>query len=446
MDVVWIILDSLSFSATPFSDDGPRTMPELEQLAEDHARVFTDAYAPGPASPSSHASFFTGKLPSETGMYEASPYYDGAGTTIAEALSDTHESLLISSNPFVFNGLQTGFDETDDLQLDPLFENAMHPVKFTREDSGDGPRKYLEYLLKGGRPVRSVFNGLHYKLMEREEHHRHAETITRRVQEFVSRADRDVFVVANYMDVHPPLEASDRALSQFAPDTDRTDLPNGVDGQKINERVNEELDYEAEDMHRLYRAAICDLDRTIAPLIKALVRQEALVVVTADHGQWFDRNTELDDDRIHVPLLIFEPSGSAETVRHTVNIRSLPRTTMDALGMDHDFDGEDLTEVTEDQVSITEFIHNEASVGKPVTPEGGVNDRNSISYRSVLIEDATRVDFDGETTATGESGDRAQNLERIAESIFQEKLDLDDASIEYDDRTENRLRELGYLE
>jgi hypothetical protein len=170
-------------------------------------------------------------------------------------------------------------------------------------------------------------------------------------------------------------------------------------------------------------------------------------VVTAYHGQWFDRKTDVDNERIHVPLLIFKPDYSATTIEHTVNLRSIPRTTMEVLGIDHDFDGVDLTTVTEDQVSITEFIHDKGAVGKPVTPGGNVENRESVSYQSVVIEDGTRIDYDGGgSTIAGEPSGREKKLVEVAKKASPERLNPNDASIEYDDQTTERLRELGYLE
>ena len=114
MDAVWLILDSLSFDETPFAADGPKTMPGLADLADERGVVFTSAYAPGPLSPSSHAAMFTGALPSTTGMHEAHPYFDGSCRTIAEALTPTHTSHLISMNMWLSQGLADGFDKYED--------------------------------------------------------------------------------------------------------------------------------------------------------------------------------------------------------------------------------------------------------------------------------------------------------------------------------------------
>jgi len=451
MDVAWLIIDSLSFSATPFADAGPDTMPRLEALAEDHAVSFTNAYVPGPTSPSSHASFLTGELPSKTGMHEAHPFFDGSVPTIAEALSRSHRSFMISANPFIFNGLYAGFDKIDDLKTasEPLFESATDPVTFNHVDSGSGLKKIRSYLFDDGKPIRSLINGIAYKIrgQRNETEWRFAETINERVRAFVE-ANEDAFVVANYMEVHPPLDASDEAIERFASDWSRDELPIGIGGKEIHERIQTEPSYEGEDMYALYKAAIWDVDRRVTPLVRELVDQDTLVIVTADHGNWFRRDGDLDEERIHVPLLVFAPDRQPRRVPNTVNIRTLPRTTVDVLGTEPNasFPGTSLLDVEDHQLSITEFIHNAAESGVPVTPSGNLNVDSEIAYQIAAIKGGGRVDFDGEMVETIRSDSAYEDELRAAiEELRQSNVAQTEGTIDYDDETRQRLEELGYM-
>lgn len=462
MDAVWLILDSLSASATPFVDGGEETMPELSALASEHGVNFPNAYVPGPSSPSSHGSFFTGELPSTTGMHEARPYFDRTDIpTIAGALEGTHESFLISSNPFIFNGLQRDFDKTDDLRNEQylLFNDASDPGRDDgRWDYDSTLRQGIAFLRHSEKPVRSLFNAISYKWWVKRqgasipkhadidtENYQYAETTNRRIRAFLESGREDKFVVANYMDVHPPLDASNEAIERFAPDADRDDLPIGVRGQDVYEAVRDGDETLGDRMYNLYLAAIWDLDRKLAPLVDSLIDAGTFVIVTADHGHWFKRTRELEEDRIHVPLLVFHPGHQPRTVSETVNLRVMPRTTMDVVrGSPEEFSGPSLLNVDEDQTSITEFIH-VGDTDNPVRP-GGCDD-GPVQRDIVAVRGDTRIDaIDGQILVEREDSQTADELSVIVEELLDEPVYRGHTEISYDEKIDQRLRDLGYLE
>jgi arylsulfatase A-like enzyme len=463
MDVAWIILDALSFEATPFAADGPDTMPELSALAAERGVVFTEAYAPGTASPSSHASMFTGELPSRTGMHEASPYFDSDMPTIGEELTDSHRSLMISYNPFIFNGLERGFDVTDDLRGSQymVFEDATDPRKFLVANRDTPvPKRYMRFLQEGGKPLKSFVNGVRFKLWDwqadggRPEQiaseaaqHQYATKMNREIRSFLADTDatqEDAFVVANYMDIHPPLGASDEALERFAPNRSREELPIGERSPEIIDRIEAGDERAGEDMEALYHAAIWDTDRKVGPLVRELVEDGAHVIVTADHGSRFTGHSSLDDRRIHVPLLVFAPDAEPRTVDASVNIRSMAATTLAQVAPDRDtFDGYDLVDVDEDQISITEFIHDSSPTGNSVSAFG---DFNTVQYDIAGIKGDTRVDWiDGGFREIGDS-ETERELVEVIENLQASGLDTTARSpVEYDQDTQERLEDLGYL-
>lgn len=460
MDVAWIILDALSFEATPFADGGPETMPELSALADECGVVFTKAYTPGTASPSSHASMFTGELPSRTGMHEASPYFDSDLPTIGEELSESHRTLMISYNPFIFNGLERGFDRTDDLRGSQymVFDTATDPRKFLVANR-DTPllRRYLQFLSEDGKPLRSFINGVNFKLWDRRvdggrpekvstesARHQYATKMNHEIRSFIDDSGDDAFVVANYMDIHPPLGASDEALERFAPGKSREQLPIGKRSAAIIESIESCNKSAAEDMEALYHAAIWDTDRKVAPLVRELVESGSHVIVTADHGSRFTGHSSLDDRRIHVPLLVFAPDETAQTVDASVNVRSIAATTLAQVAPDRNvFDGYDLLSVSDDQVSITEFIHNSSPTGNSVAAFG---DFDTVQYDITGIKGDTRVNWiEGGFQSLGDS-ETEQELASIIENLQAEGLhSTTRSSVDYDQNTQERLEDLGYL-
>lgn len=439
-------------------------MPGIERLARENGVIYTCAYSPGTKSPSSHGSFFTGELPSRTGMHEAYPFFDGSIPTIAETMAETHHTHLITSNAYILNGLERGFDAVDDLVGAEymLFREATDPRRFANETDDEARmRKYIEFLRTDGKPIRSLLNGLNFKrirysrdsvlpLRGRHDRTRYqfSRTIRRSIEETLAGTD-DAFIVANSMCIHPPLDASDEALDRFCGDRPREELPIGVNGKEVLKRLRDggEGDEIGQAMHDLVKAATWDVDRNLAPLVESLVEQGAFVVLTADHGTWFHRSHRLDEDLLHVPLVLFAPDEPARTVENTVNLRSLPRTTMSVVhGAEDIFSGQSLLDVNGDRTSITEYIAADNSVNSPVDVYGASTD-DSTKHEIAAIKGDTRVDFrEGQyTTVRGQESVAAELRDTIADNRRVKVRFGGEEPIQYDETTKQRLREFGYL-
>jgi hypothetical protein len=461
MDAVWLIMDSVSFESTSFFDEGPETTPRLSKLADQSGTVFTQAYAPGPSSPSSHSAFFTGELPSITGMHEAHPYFHGNVPTIADTLDASHETRLITSNMYLVNGLNESFDSTVNLLKNRylLFEDGPEPRQFAIDNEYDSSWKtYLNFITKTGAPLKAFLNGINYKIWDRlrdssilrsapedDINYQYANTINKNIRSFLTDGT-DQFVVANYMDAHPPLDASDEALSAVT-DYHRNELPMGVRGQDVHEEFTEGNESLAERMQELYYAALWDIDRKLAPLIENLISEGKFVILTADHGQWFRRESELEEARIHVPLVVFSPDSQSDRVEHTVNLLSLPKTTVNAVGnSEQDLPGTSLLEQSESQQSITEFIHPREEDGKPISPHGGLS-AEDLQYDATIIKDIARVNWIGDQLERVRGTDSAcDELVQTLEELRTREINYGgDESIEYSQQTEKRLEDLGYL-
>lgn len=456
MDVAWLIVDSLSYGATSFAPDSPDTTPRLAEIADEYGIVYERAFSPGPSSPSSHGSFFTNELPSTTGMHEATPLFTSDHETIAGTLD--RPSYLISTNPFIFNGLDRDFDEVDDLRIAQYirFPEATDPHKFTqRTDYEAGLRRWLSFVLEGGKPIRSLINGISYKLWMGDRNtslprsidgedlrYQYANEMNRRIRAFLDHQREDSLIVANYMDVHPPFNASEEATDRFAPDEAREDLPIEVPGQEVLEMVRDGDERAEELMTKLYRATIWDTDRKLAPFVKSLVKDDTIVIIIADHGNWFRRRKEFETELIHVPLLIFTPSKPAERIEYTVNIRDLPSTTMDALDQGNPFRGKSLLNVEDDRLSITESIH-EPHEDSPVDAHGGGEEE--IVHDVAAIQGDVRVEYvEGRFERISGSPKEVEELEVAIEDILAGSVRSDKREIEYDDEIERRLEALGY--
>lgn len=459
MDVVFLVLDSLSFSATPLAEDGPATMPEFSALVDDHGVSFTNAYAPGPLSPSSHAAMFTGELPSVAGMYEAHPYFEQELPTIAERMAETHSTHLLSLNMWLFQGLNRGFQHQQDFSRQYLaFRSASDPKQyFERHDPpGPWPRRLWRFLAHEGKPVRSLANYVSYRLGDDslvpsswgdEETYQYAERLNEEIGRALSDEEDDAFVFANYMDIHPPFDASDEAIQRFVPDVPRDRLPIGTSPERHIE--NNEKSYDLEAMRGLYHAVIWDFDRKFAPLVEDLLASNTLVVVTSDHGLW-NQDTAYAEDRLHVPLVVFSPDHEARRVTETVSLRTIPATIHDAVhGTDGGFHGPSLLPVTSDQVAETEIIHHPNDVYER-TRRVDITKRESpsgdVQRDLVLVKGDARLDYVGGTW-TPKRGNEAtiDELRARGEEVLSTPIEVEEWEIEYDAETERRLEDLGYM-
>jgi len=461
MDVVWIILDSLSFEVTPW-DGGPDTMPLLKELTDERGTIYTNAYVPGPSSPSSHGSLLTGERPAVTGMHEAYPFFDADLPTVPGVLNDTHESLLISANPYISNGIDRDFDHVDDLRKEEylVFPSATDPEEFVRTiDEPSRIKRYTRFVIEGGKPIRSIINGVQHRRVGQkrrtslpsggtadEYKFQYAATMNKRIRRFIDRSEDDVFILANYMDVHPPLDAGDEAIARFT-DVPREDLPIGVSGQEVYEQVQSGDDQIGENMYTLFKSAVWETDRKVTPLISDLLKNDTFVVVTADHGSWFRRETELDEERIHVPLILFTPDEESSRVTKTVNLRSLPRTTMEILERSEDktFSGPSLLDPETNQTSITEYIHNPDNSSNPVDPHGS---GEQTVYDIVAVKDDTRVDLVNSRFIKRSGGLEPELKTKINElrKEYERNSETTEGNIEYDTEVKQRLKDFGYLE
>lgn len=461
MNVAWLVFDSVSFDATPFAPDGPNVMPKLKNLAEDEATIFTECYTPGQASPSSHSAFFTGRYPSETGMHELHPEYDGAYPTIADAVSKTHKSLLVSVNPFLSRGLDHGFNRFNDLtERHMVFEEASDPIDDSYQ-SGSRFGTYARFLLEGGKPLRSLVNGLAWKFGDASDDGYTAvpviEVINDEIRNFRDGTDSETLVVANYMEAHAPFDPPREAIEQVVGDQPPEELPVRKSGQVTREEYLSDPEYDASDMYTLYLASIWDLDRRVTPLIEDLLADDTVVIVTADHGNWFRIDDSLEEDRIHVPLLIFTPETDGEYVDHTVNLRHIAATTTTLLRKESSdvssLPGTNLLDVDSDLTSVTEFIDHKKIgdlSGHPVLPEGMDDESDGYYYYVSAIRGDSKINYsEGEESYDVIRGGGAE-LERLR-SDLEEHVDKDvnlgsASRIEFNNGTEDRLRQLGYLE
>ena len=456
MNVVWIVIDGLSFSSTPFDARGPPTMPGIERLARDEGVVFTEAYAPGPLSPSSHAAMLTGQTPSSVGMYEAHPYVESPPPTIATELGSGFDTFLITGNEWVFQGLDADFDDTIDLGRQYLVSHeALDPAKYftinaTRLSAFIRDAIAQDVLLDSLRNLLAYRTHSGYGIQSRDagdsEEYQSATVQADHIRRWTHPRDHG-FVFANFMDVHAPIAVSDAALARFG-DGDEA-LPVGQPSER--HLPDDQKSYDVDSMERLYHAAVWDVDRKLTPLIEELVADDTLVIITADHGR-VDTGSAYSDQRLHVPLVIFDPDSPASTVEHTVSIRSIGTTILQRLEIGSSrFEGRSLLRVADDQMCITEVIHHPNEVFEEthrvditrLTDKPDAEIQHDVVVR---CGDTVAKQIGRELSCHPSDSAVCDRLRALVDELRSHSVyGTRPGGIDYDPVTVRRLEELGYL-
>jgi len=315
--VVFVVLDGTRKDRLSLYGHGRETSPNLEALAED-AVVFDTAYAPAAWSLPSHTSMFSGLYPSEHGITNV---FSGESFGSPEALETLAERLSargyrtggFSANPWL--GQSSGLDEGFD-----LFVEWDLKVSSGSED----------WTLRRRERLHSLLHGVIGKTSEQPLALPKDGFFTRRLFSSASRwiaADgRPSYTFINVMGSHTPYYPSRSAFEDLG-----LERPSLLEPRLLNARiVRNQLAGEGtatsntERVREYYDSTIRSQDERLGAFIEDMraagVYDEALIIVTADHGKTlgeFDRNGTpshtVRDVNVNVPLVVKFPHQRSHT-------------------------------------------------------------------------------------------------------------------------------------
>jgi arylsulfatase A-like enzyme len=292
------------------------TTPRLDAFAQE-ARVFENATSAAGYTLPAHASLFTGLLPSEHCVHNASPRLDNRFATLAELLRDAgYQTFLYSENPHVSAGpsnLAQGFDTVEHPWSPGRAEAARRIVLSKLEgDRTSELRERLAAADRGEAPASAWSIKAAGELAEPA------------ILAWLARADpaRPWFVFVNYMEAHrptiPPRRYRERLLEPA-----EVDQSYAVDRSWLAtwEYTFGLRDYDAREIEltrATYDAALAELDELTGSLLAALeargLLERAVVVVTSDHGEllgehhMLDHQYALHEELLRVPLVVRDPA------------------------------------------------------------------------------------------------------------------------------------------
>lgn len=459
-NVVLIILDSVR------KDQFNQHAQRIQELAD---VSFSECRAPSCWSVPSHASFLTGKLPSDHGIHTHNLSFASLSqsNTLCGSLSD-HTTLSVSANVYASStfGFDQLFDKHYDIAPHQRFSNGMDMEKFIETRKQDGWRRFTEFLnsaLQHNYPLQSLGNGLWFKLndiLDRAPIPKlvddGAKLIRNRAKKLVAETEGPFFLFTNFMDGHTPYRHA------WGYNTNLHNAPHTWSSADFNnwDFMNGELTPEREEHlqhHRsLYDAAIDYLDRQVATFVQQVqtsTQNETTFIVTADHGEnmmWdgdnglLDHSSSLTEGVLHVPFVIINPPADIEDPGLA--------TLLDLPQMISAWANE------ESMVPQREYVPAEV-IGQGVGDRGGKYWDRMI--RCVYRED-TKIEWDslGGTVkyrlpsdpSLHQRIDEGVTVPDWARSLFNEEIteykqraQANDHDINFDESVAGRLKELGYL-
>jgi len=335
-NVIVITLDTVRADHLSLYGYGPDTTPNLRRWWQQGATRYTQAFATSDMTLASHASIFTGLLPSEHGAHRRGSRPDTGLRPSADTLAARlHQAGFVTAGVAANNaylsprfGFGAGFDYYD----------ARRPPRLTAPSPSYFFGGALLYWL------------LAYAGPDFQGSYRSASAVTEQALHLVPRlktTGRPFFLFMNLMDAHTPMVAPPAFRHAFGVHDEGfywvREYPELV--KEVNSGTRTITRKERRNLVANYDAAIAYLDAELGRFLTGLanlgVLENSLVVITSDHGELFGRSGAVGHDGVgilpgvfHVPLLIRYPgSHTAADDHRSVSAIDLYPTILDVCGL-----------------------------------------------------------------------------------------------------------------
>lgn len=284
-NVILISIDTFGAKHSSVYNPGVRTTPFLEALAKDGV-VFERAYTQSSWTLPSHAAMVTGQYPWNIGVWDVLDPLPPTVPTLATALRDAgYHTAAFSIGAFVqpFMNFDLGFDE---------FSGTAEQARWN--------------------DVPEIFNDALAWVDARD-------------------TTRPFFLFLRPFELHDPYGADDGDVH----------LEEIVD---LNTNAEPPSEEDARRLRDLYRSDIARVDEALKTFVEELtarnLRENTILIITSDHGEEFGEHgtvgfhsVTLYPENIHVPLVFSFPDAPSMRVPYTVEVRSLPKTVTELVGV-----------------------------------------------------------------------------------------------------------------
>lgn len=307
-NIIMIVMDTVRADHLSLYGYQRETTPFLDQLGQ-KSLVFEKAFSTSPWTLPSHASFFTGLLPSEHNCTYENLSLDAGFTTLAEILKKNgYFTIGWSNNPLLnySSGLTQGFDRfVENNQL------ALYTGEILRKA---WLNRFPQYVSDNGAQLtnRTVFRWLNR----------------------LSRGQRPFFLFLNYMEAHIPYPRDPKAYKFFSvPDHAVKKYPS-PNWDLYNCEAEQQRQFKA-NAGKWYDGSIFYLDdqlsRVFEQMEKSGLMKNSIIIILSDHGEsfgehnWWGHGVNLYNTELQVPLIIFYPKIlSPQRIRGNFSLKNLP--------------------------------------------------------------------------------------------------------------------------
>lgn len=451
-NVLLIVLDSVRKDHLSCYGHSRETTPTIDELATESAQ-YNSAIAPGPSTPPSHASMFTGLYPSHHGVFSRHPYLDESIPVLAEQLADAGYHTLGFSNSFHTSqdrGFSRGFEYYHDILNMNTYSNHIFELSI------DYLNFFTRYFLKDDDISYFQENKLKTK---------------------VSQYGEPFFGFINFNSAHIPYRPPERFETEFLEKFDQWD--------EVDEKFARELADDAGDAYimdnadptdadwefskHLYDAEIKYMDTLLSDLFQYLKQkgmfEETMIIVTSDHGEHFGEHGlayhkfALSEELINVPLVVKYPNSDTTDVSdELVSLVDLAPTIADVAGIElqSKVDGRSLLSDDEPEAVFAETGRPNTSQRTRMLQHGSEEtfDQFDKGLQAIRTRDHKLIcDSKGGSTLYDISNEEVEIVDADLTSYLQqrlgetlEELPSGETEEELSDRVEQHLRDMGYME
>lgn len=310
-NIVLVVLDTVRDDHTGLeAGRDPSRTPTLDALATD-ATVFTHAFANAPWTPPSHASMFTGLLPSGHGCTHRYPQLDPQLPTLARLLKDAGwETGAFSSNPWLSV-------RTTGLCRDFGFHREAPPRGGLQGDTGSWSGD------QGGRGTNYHF----YKWLENRED------------------DAPFFAFLNFLEAHDPYDPAPAVRVEHLRGLRADDVVASDWIVAHQAGLHDEGTVDWKRVGALYGGDVRTADAFLAGVVGNLQRfgawENTVLIVTSDHGENLGEHDlvshqfSVHESLLAVPLVVHAPGRLAVGRRaDPVMLSDLFATILDLAGVE----------------------------------------------------------------------------------------------------------------
>jgi arylsulfatase A-like enzyme len=470
-NVLLVVLDTVRARSTFLG--GRDLTPTLQKVGESGAQ-FECAVTPGTWTLPAHASMYTGLYPTEHGATHRNQYLADEHVTLAEQFRNAgFRTGLFTPNAFLtdnFN-MERGFETVQFVrgEASKLFAGGFDPVRFLDEREHESGIKRLQEIanrVRQGSTAKNLANAAYFRLSDLLGGQSNAgstpawdRSAVEGAGSFVDSAAEDgdrFFAMVNLVSAHAPwgfdrnrLAAIGVRPEDVAPPDRWRELADRSGNQWAYTAGAFPLDETAQTVRTaLYESWVRAVDELAGKLLTSLeeagVAEETLVVLTADHGECVaegevvGHSVTVDDDVVHVPLVVDGPGVPSDRITAPVSLADLHGTLLSRTGVDPNA-GPDLFDGERRSPALTEVY----GIDPDRVDERYRDTARKFGLRRALYVESGRAErrYD-EDESLGDETVLAE-LDALVEGL--NRFDGDDKGKTIEGDVETRLRELGYL-